>query len=547
MTKTNRELPSNLSSLFSFAKQHSSFVIILILSAFVKFSITSPVVWMQDSVKYHVPLDVIIKKNWCWITDTLNPSFITRVIYFVIQSFDNGSPEKIILFQKFLNILSTILFYLICLQLSKNKKNIALLATVIFSFDPLALFMEQTLMAETIFVFFSILSFLLFILVVESNSTKYTIVFALVLGIFSMIKDSSGLYLNLIYVFLLICALIWKNIISMKNLFLLILITQLLVLPLKFYNLKKFGIFANNRYQGTGAVLWFLTEEMLRSNPPQNNIWLTQYLLSTTEKFKSSFKIQNAKSSRQAFFAAVISINSPGRVGALAHPETQKLLSSKEWNSIAVKYWLETIIRNPQLSIKSLWVSVNEYLFTNNLYFKSDVLYSLKPELNREFSFFTLVPFSLKNQFDPNLKNYQIIKPLFISETGNIFSDANLTTEFKNSYALMINTNTNYAFIIPEKGLSLQIQKTLYPFPLSKTVLPLFFIALLLFLLKHHSQYTLKELLIAWFLISSSIFFLILPILIHGEPRYQIQFTHLMIFFIVFVLSRYKDRLNKWL
>jgi hypothetical protein len=538
MTKTNSKLFSSSSSFFYLAKQHFSFVVILLLSAFVKFSSPGPVVWMQDSVKYHVPLNVIIQQNWSWITDTLNPSLITRIIYFVIQSLDYGSPEKIILFQKLLNILSTILFYLICLKLSKNKKNISLIAVTIFSFNPLALFMEQALMAETIFVFFSFLSCLLFILVLESSFTKYTFLFALVVGIFSMVKDSSGLYLNLIYAFLLISALIWKNVFRLKKIFLFIIITQLLVLPLKFYNWKKFGVFANNRYQGTGAVLWFLTEEMLRSKPPQDNIWLTQYLLTTTEKFKSSFKIQNAKSSRQAFFAAVISINSPGRVGALAHPETQKLLSSKEWNSIAVKYWLETIILNPQLSIKSLWVNVNEYLFTNNLYFKSDVLYSLKPELNREFSFFTLVPFSLKDQFDPNLKNCQIIKPLFISEAGEIFTDASFKTIVKNSYALMINTNTNYAFVIPEKGLSVLIQKSLYRIPLSKIVLPLFLTSLLFFLLKNNSHLAPKELLIAWFLILSSIFFLVLPVLIHGEPRYQIQFTHLMIFFIVFVYSR---------
>jgi len=138
MTKANSKLFSSSSSFFYLAKQHFSFVVILLLSAFVKFSSPCPVVWMQDSVKYHVPLNVIIQQNWSWITDTLNPSLITRIIYFVIQSLDYGSPEKIILFQKLLNILSTILFYLICLKLSKNKKNISLIAVTIFSFNPLA-------------------------------------------------------------------------------------------------------------------------------------------------------------------------------------------------------------------------------------------------------------------------------------------------------------------------------------------------------------------------------------------------------------------------
>jgi hypothetical protein len=529
---------NQFNNLLNLAIKHYWFLMVLILSALIKFSTTTPVVWMQDSVKYHIPLPVIAEQNWSWILETLNPSLITRIIYFLIESSDNGSPEKIIIMQKFLNLLSTILFYLISLKLSKNKIKISALASFIFTINPLALFMEQTLMAETIFVFFSLVCLMLFILVIESNSTLLTIIFAISLGLFSMVKDSSGLYLNIIYSFLFIVCLLKKRTFSFKNFFLLIIISQLILLPIKIYNLKHFGIFNNSRFQGTGAVLWFLTEEMLLNNPPKSNYWLTNYLVSTTNKFKSSYKIKSAKSDRQAFFAAVISINNLGRIGALTNPETHQLMSSQEWNSLAVKYWLETIKLNPWLSLQNLLSNTKEYLFSSNLFFKSDILYSNKQDLNREFSFFTIVPFSFKDQFDPQLRSCPIVKPLYLMDNGDLYKDANFINKFKNSYSLMLNTNTNYAFIIPDKGLSVFIQKTLYHVPLSKLLLPLFLVSLFFYYKKSFFRTQNPEFILALFLLISSIFFLVLPLPIHGEPRYQIQFTHYMMLFMVLVFSR---------
>lgn len=526
-------------------KNHFPFLIAFSLALLVRFTSQSPVIWMQDSGKYHIPLNVIMQHDWHWILDTLNPSLVTRFVNYFIQINDSGAPTNIIVFQKVLNLLSMVIFYLIALKLSRNKYIVSAVFALIFVLNPLLLFLEQTLMAEVIFVFFSLLSFWSFIKLIEKESIVSAAMFGLIIGIFAFVKDSSGLYILLIYAFFSALAL-YKLFFEKKKNFLLITLTiivisQAIKLPVKFYNQKHFGIFRVNRYVTTGAVLWFLDEEMLRTNPPSQDQWLTNYLLNATQKFKELQRVPLDKPHRQSFYAAVISINSPGRMGGLTHPETGLPLSTEGWNKIAVSYWLETIKRNPELAMRNLWENINEYLFQKNLYYTSDIIKSIKAETEYEASLYSVVPFSLKDKFDPALKGDKIVEAKYLNANGSVYQDSGTLTIYPNVYPLMINTNTPYLILVPEQGLSVMIQKPFKDFPLSKILLPLFLIAIIMYFNKELYKARIKDLIIVIFMFISAVFFLALPVLIHGEPRYQVQFFHFMLLFIAYVFAKYEE------
>jgi len=77
-----------------------------------------------------------------------------------------------------------------------------------------------------------------------------------------------------------------------------------------------------------------------------------------------------------------------------------------------------------------------------------------------------------------------------------------------------------------------------------RILLPLFLISLILFLINFKKFFQEKNFLFYCYLIGSFLLLFGLPVMIHGEARYQLQFTHFMIWFILVVLERGKKSTN---
>jgi hypothetical protein len=105
----------------------------------------------------------------------------------------------------------------------------------------------------------------------------------------------------------------------------------------------------------------------------------------------------------------------------------------------------------------------------------------------------------------------------------------------------MVNRDTNQAFLYPEKGLSLWIQSNFRTLPWMRIIFPVFLSAIFFFLGRIDNWIKNPDCLIVLYLLGSSLLFLLLPAFMHGEARYQLQFTHYMLLFILAAFFRKKS------
>jgi len=152
-------------------KKHLSLLVISLIAVFTRFSYPIPVAFHPDSVKYFVPLQIIYEKNFSWVLDVINFSLITRIINYFVQSFSNGATANIIIYQKILGTISTILFFFVAKKISSNKTAV-FISTLIFSLNPLMLFFEQVIMPEALFICESCAISLVLLYFIDSPSIK---------------------------------------------------------------------------------------------------------------------------------------------------------------------------------------------------------------------------------------------------------------------------------------------------------------------------------------------------------------------------------------
>lgn len=513
-----------------------------ILATLVRFAYPLPVCFHPDSVKYIVPLDIIRDQNFTWILETLNFSLVTRILNYFLQSMNNGDPSSIIVVQKIFGIISTILFFLIAKEITKNNLLWIWIGTLFFSFNPMMLFFEQIIMPESLFLLESLLLIFLLIKIFVKPSWIYLSIIALDLVLMLYTKETASVYLWCFWLFAFVFSLyscfIQKTFSNIKIFVFAIVLYFGFQMPLIIYDSIKAYKIERSNPSTKGVILWFLTEEMLIENPSQDNQWLTYTILALYNQYKVQYKIPPQSKSRLAFEAAISRINVAIREGHLINPYTGLLVDRDYWNKMIPRYYLDTLIRNPQRTWESFVYNANLLLFKNNFYF-SPYRNSNRPGTKYESVINTQVPFSLNLMVDPLLKNSQIIKASQMDENF-IYTDSSHNQIIQGFVPFMLNRDSNQVFLYPEKGPSLFLQKTLRDFPFMRLVFPLFLSALIFFLVRLDKWIKQKDFLIVVFILCSALLFFLLPIMIHGESRYQLQFMHFMLLFILAVFYRCK-------
>lgn len=532
-------------------KKYYLAIIVFFIAIVARFGDDLPAIFVDDSVKYYVSPYIILNKNFDMALQALNPSLLAKVINYFLEIQSKASANIIIDSQKTYALISTLMFFFIAKNLNSNKFTVAIF-TLIFTLNPLMLLFEQCIMPEALFIclqLFSVFFFLKFIQS-EKNSYIWSTLCGLSLGLLVITKESSALYIKLIMLALILFGsiyLIRKNFSAAKKYFLssIIIFTswQLIVFPINSYNLEKFDQYTISRFKPNGALLWSLTEEMVYNNPSQNNEWFTALLIAKTQKYKETYNLDPNKFDRLSFESALVEINVAGRVGRLQHPISKKILSINEYNNLCKEYWNDTIFNNPILALKNFLYNLKELLFKENYHFKP-YRKSFRPGTEFETPMFTYIPFSIKNKTDPKLKGRKMIQTKYITDE-KIFINEARTKELKGFVPLMVNRNTNYAFLLPTNSLRLTLVETFQYLPFTYFVLPIFIIALIIFLINPSFRQNLKIFTIGSFLSCSALYFILLPVIVHGEARYRLQFFQLMLLFIIYIANIFTDKKSK--
>ncbi len=521
-------------------KKYLGLLVITIIAAFTRFSYSIPVAFHPDSTKYYVPLQIIYERNFSWVLDTINYSLLTRIINYFVQSLSNGATANIILYQKILGIISTILFFFIAKKISSNKKAV-FISTLIFSLNPLMLFFEQLIMPEALFICESCAISLVLLYFIESPNIKKAILLGSLLGLKILTKETGTFFATAVIVSLIIYFFInYKN--FEKKIISCLFIgfsVFLIISPIMFYNYKKYNHFTLNHYQSGCASLWFLTEDMLTENPSPKHTWITQYILDTYKAYKQIYHIPILQKNQEAFEASISNCCVSLRENRFQNLYPQLGIKYTDLNHIVFEYYLNTIINNPKKAFFTFINNLKNLFFGKNLYF-NHLRQSQRPGANYESSFFTLIPYAINLSIDPLLKNALVVDSSYIDE-NQIYTDPSHKQVLKGYFPLMVNMDTNKIILYPEKGFSLLLQKTFAKSPWMRIIISIFIISLIYFLLTLKTQFQKQGFLFSCYLIGSSLLLFMLPSLfVHGETRYQLQFTHFMIWFILVVLEQGK-------
>ncbi len=512
-------------------KKNKELIILAAIALFVRFSYQLPVLFIDDSVKFFVPLQIVYNHDFSWIFSTINFSLLHRIISYFIQSLDSGSVANMIILEKFFGVLSTIVFYRLLLKLTQQRKLLSLAVALIFSLNPLMLYIEQIIMPEALFLFLQLLASLMFYKFLETkNQTKY--IYALGMGVLAglivITKHSGETWSNAVLVTVVVLGIVQflkdKNK-SLLILGLILISTNFLIkLPIMLHNQQKHGVFAVSLFDVKGALLLALTPEMIENNPSNKYPFLTETIKQYTKYFETKFSTNDNR--REAFEKAIYTLNIPGREGQLQNPITGQRISSREWSQITAEYFVSTVIKNPIKTIKRICqVSLPSLINSNNLTL-NEFRKSLRPGLNYEVMQFTLEPYSFKEQLDPKLKNCRIVKGTELEQ----FKD-----HHEKEFLLMYGRDSNTAFVIEKRGLSLWIQDLFTSFSPDKITFTLFTLSLIYFLINIKG---LRPSLFQLYILATTLLYFLLPLLItSGEPRYRLQFIPFMLLFSTYILA----------
>ncbi len=518
-------------------KKNKELIILAILALFVRFSYQLPVLFIDDSVKFFVPLQIVYDHNFSWILSTINFSLFDRIISYFVQSLDNGSVANMITLQKLFGTLSTIVFYKLSLNLTNQRKLLSLIMAIFFSLNPLMLYIEQLIMPEALFMFMQLLASLLLYKFLEINTPikyAYGVGLGILAGLIVITKHSGETWSNCLIATVLIIGIFQFFKEKNKNLIILgvILLSMsfLIKLPIMLHNYQKHKAFTVSLFDVKGALLLALTPEMIECNPTDKYPFLTtaikQYSAYFETQYKGTAPVATEEQKLEAFTKAVYTLNIPGREGQLQDPITGGMISSKQWSKITAEYFVSTVIKNPLRTLERIWkISLPNLINSNNLTL-NEFRRSSRPGLNYDVMQFTLEPYSFTERLDPKLKNSRIVKGAEIEE---------FKEHHEKEFLIMRGRETNEAFVIEKQGISLWLQDLFTKFSPDKITLTLFVLSLIYFLINIRG---LKPNLFQIYILATTAVYFFLPLLITGgEPRYRLQFIPFMLLFISYVLA----------
>lgn len=523
----------------------------LLFLTFVRFSSKVPVIIIDDSVKYFLPLKFVNNQYTIpYVLEGLNFSLFNKAISAFFQSIFAGGLTELIVFQKLLGLASTVLVYLILNKQYKVNERLALIAAFVFSLNPFMLYIEQSVMPETYFIFFSLVAVYLFNLILseDNNKKQMLLIFAFgsTISLISTIKETAN-YWNLCIIIALAIFLIakqYKNQLTNLTLTLLILITssQIFTLPSRIYHLQKFDKASVSLFSTKGVILYSLSQEMLQKPAPKGLDYIQRVILQVRnqnlQRFQAESKELNEHDRELAYTAAISKVNTIGREGKLLNPKTQKAFSSHEWSDLCIEFAIKKSLQSPFLFAKRILTVSFPNLFFNENYTLQYTRKSLRPALDLEVMQFAKAPFSFKSQIDPALKDAKIIDA---SEINKILSTARLSRPI----LIMTNRSGNTAYKLSSNSISLKLQEILKDFAYGKILLILFTFLLGFFLIKEKNLFSTDKLKIL-FPTLSSLFFILFPLMIAiCEARYRLQFEHFMLISTVVLWQYYSNHLSK--
>ena len=513
--------------------------ILSLIAILFRFSYSIPVAYLDDSVKYRIPLEIIQKHNFEWIFGTINFSILNRIIAYFIQVNSDGEITGIICLQKLFCVISSMICFYLILKFTQ-KPLLAFVLSLIFTVNPFILFIENTVMAESLFIFTMALSSIFLYKLLETNSLKFQLIYSAFLGLAlsssALAKETGWIWAICVLLVLIIkfsleafskkkMQLVLVNIVLLLNF-------SIVFLCISFINNKNFNEFTVNRFSTKGVILYIMTEEMLRNNPHKDFIALSNIFIQTTDSIRNKYKENSSLSAydhQRAFYNAISIINVQGRGGGITLPNGKKL-NSKEWASLCFEFAIKTSLKNPILSIKRIIdISIPNFFFSKNYTFNHERK-SQKPGLDLEPLQFTEIPFALKKPVDSKIIKQQIIQ-------GKIAVNQYLKDKSKIIY--LINRNTDKAFFI-NKPLAV---KWIDLFQNSSFILvsfPLFLVLLFLTILeliknKAKIKFTLFEI----YILLSLVYFTVFQIaLSQCEGRYRIQLQFFLMLGIAVLLNK---------
>ena len=532
---------------------HLPFLAFITFSLILRFSSNVPTLFVADSPKYFVPLQIVYERNFGWVLSTINFSLLDRIINYWVQINHAGDISSVIALHKICGLASTVLVYLI-LYRANSSRLLALIASILFSLNPGLLYIEQVVIPESFYVFFLLLTIKLIqeiFLCKNSSIWIYVILAGLTAGLSSITKQTSDLWILLITITISFYAIYLFWVTKSKQFIFVALVfycsSFAVKLPVYCFNYNTFGIFdiSSNKAisSGAGALLWALTEDMVYSRVPTKYPWLTKLFINTTDKFKQEFTVNDSGSVTTPFYLAISRINVSGREGKLVHPDTQVPITPNEWSKICSGYFLDLSLTQPIRAIRRMFrVSMV------NMFAKEDLglfVYenSIRPNVGFNPIQFTMVPFSLTSNIDPKLASMQAevihIKEQQLSKAQSFFSYFKMNPSDK--YLVMVNMDTPYGFWNRIEGLSPWWQRLWAWLPWIWLILPAFMLALIFYIwdLCKTRRFEIFELIV----LISALYFAFFPILITMcEPRYRLQFVHFMIIFIIMSFTRLQKR-----
>lgn len=510
----------------------------LIAIAF-RFSYAIPVAFLDDSVKYKIPLQIIQTNNFEWMFGTINFSILNRIIAYFIQINSAGEITGIIALQKIFGIISTLICFYLILKISQ-KPLLAFLISIIFTVNPFIIFIENTVMAESLFIFTAALSSLFIYRLLESQTLQFQILNSILLGLSlsaAALAKETGWIWSICVIFVLVIKYFWDAFKEKKLQILLVNVILVLSYSLAFLyigsiNKKNFGEFTVNRFSTKGVILYIMTEKMLRENPAKEYRALAKMFVDTTDSIRNKYK-QNSNLSaydhQRAFYNAISTINVQGRGGGMMRPNGTRI-SSKEWAQICFDFAIKTSLKNPTESFKRIIeVSIPNFFFSKNYTFNHERK-SQKFGLDLEPLQFTQVPFGLKKKLDDKLDIKQIIQ-------GKV--QVNQYLKDKSKIIYLANRNTNQAFYIDKPF----ILRWLDLFQTSTFILVTFPILLILIFMTIitiiRNRDSIKFNLFEAYILLSLVYFTVFQIaLSQCEGRYRIQLQFFLMLSIALLINK---------
>ncbi len=538
-----------MSKIIDIAKQHYLILIATLVLTLIRFTSGVPVLLVADSVKYVIPENIIQAHDLTSILISPTFSYFERILNYFIQSANNNDLTLSIVLNKFVSCVSTLLLYFI---VYRNTRSIrwSLVIALVFSLNPALLYIEQVIMAESFYIFFVLVIVAALQEVFIFKGTKATQSFILTAlagftaGFAALAKQTGDNWILLISLVLAFVGVYYF--LKKKDKFLLLIAAIFFFTsfipktPIYWQNYQHFGNPNQSLTQSVnsakGVLLWSLTEEMVYSNPSTSYPWLTQMIINVTENFKTNFAIDDKNSNTSPFYMAISAISVAGREGRIAHPQTGMPIGLADWGDICSKYWFDLSVYQPlklakrifQTSLVNMFVKedLGLFIFEN----------SMRSEVNFQPIQFTKIPFSFKDQVDPKLFGLRAeklsIPALDVSKVNDFNSYFKLNAN-PNTYLLMINMDTSYAFRVPVTSFSVWWQKIWTWFPWIYIIGPIFIAALINYLIKR--RFRIFDL----FILGSCAYYILLPLLLSlAEARYRLQFIHFMLIFIAISFAK---------